>query len=209
MHRRFELLASEVDLDGGIHEGMRALLSTHGLIETAVHCEQVAAEAVRLARRFGAEPLSAQVAGWLHDVSAVYPVAQRLSLARELGLDVLPEEKSVPMLLHQKISAAMARELFHVSDRAILAAIRCHTTLRAHASRLDQAVFVADKIAWDQPGAPPYLEGLLDALKLSLDRAALHYLEYLWQRRHSLPAVHPWLADAYQELSHQTRDRVG
>jgi HD superfamily phosphohydrolase YqeK len=65
---------------------------------------------------------------------------------------------------------------------------------------LDKVVFVADKVAWDQPGAPPYLGALSEALTRSLDEAVFRYLDYLWQRREALLAVHPWLADAYREL---------
>jgi HD superfamily phosphohydrolase YqeK len=105
------------------------------------------------------------------------------------------------MILHQKLSAAMAESLFQIRDPLILDAIRCHTTLRAGATALDQILFVADKVEWDQPDSPPYLNGLLKALEQSLEHAALYYLRYLWARRSSLQVVHPWLVEAYHDLS--------
>jgi predicted HD superfamily hydrolase involved in NAD metabolism len=154
-----------------------------------------------LAARFGVDEQRAETAGWLHDISAIFPISHRAYFARQLGLDVLPEEEAVPMILHQKLSIVVAREIFCITDEVVLRAIQCHTTLRAGASPLDKVVFVADKVAWDQSGTPPYLAGLLDALERSLDRAAFHYLDYLWQRRDTLPVVHPWLVQAYRQLS--------
>ena len=57
-------------------------------------------------------------------------------------------------------------------------------------------VFVADKVAWDQSGTPPYLNELVHALDKSLDAAALSYVDYLWRRRGELRVIHPWLVDA-------------
>jgi len=61
-------------------------------------------------------------------------------------------------------------------------------------------LFIADKIARDLPGTPPYQREVAQALTHSLDRAVLAYLEHLWRQRETLAAVHPWLIDAYQEL---------
>ena len=81
-----------------------------------------------------------------------------------------------------------------------LSAIACHTTLRAGATLLDKVLFVADKLEWDQEGKPPYLSGMRGMLERSLDEAALFYLDYLWQRRVTLPVVHPWMIEARQQL---------
>lgn len=104
------------------------------------------------------------------------------------------------MIVHQKLSALMARELFGITDAEVLSAIGCHTTLKANASPLDKTLFVADKIAWDQQGRPPYLTDLLAALERSLDGAALVYLDYLWERRETLPVLHPWVRAAHRQL---------
>jgi HD superfamily phosphohydrolase YqeK len=67
----------------------------------------------------------------------------------------------------------IAAQVFGVTDAGVLGAIGCHTTLRASASALDMAVFVADKIAWDQPGDPPYRAAIRDAAERSLAAASL------------------------------------
>lgn len=66
-------------------------------------------------------------------------------------------ERKFPMIIHQKLSRVIAKEIFKVEDEEILNAICCHTTLRKHATKMDLVLFVADKIEWDQKGTPPYL----------------------------------------------------
>jgi predicted HD superfamily hydrolase involved in NAD metabolism len=201
MHDLYTQLIRGVPLTGNPCSDMAVFLAHHGRTETVEHSHRVAVEAERLAARFGANPSYARIAGRLHDASAAFPVAQRASAAEALGLEILPEEEAAPMLLHQKLSAVMARDIFGVADRAILCAIECHTTLKTGASLLDKVVFIADKITWDQSGAPPYLEEITHALWRSLDQAALCYLDYQWQRRDALLAVHPWFVQAYKELA--------
>ena len=186
-----------------------SLLSHNGYTKTATHCIAVAAQAKHLAEQFGADPRRAQIAGWLHDVSAILLVSQRLAIARKWRLEILPAEEKAPMLLHQKLSAVIAEDLFGIQDESVLSAIGCHTTLKAHASLLDKVVFVADKVAWDQPGTPPYQSEMEKALATSLDRAIYCYLDHLWQQRETLAAVHPWFLDAYQELKRSPRMRPG
>jgi len=187
-------------LTGDMSHDVTAFLEHHGCPKTAVHCAAVATEARRIAALAGVEAARAEQAAWLHDVSAVIPASERVVTAEALGIPVLPEERALPMLLHQKLSVVLARDLFAVTDTGVLAAIGCHTTLRPGASSLDKVLFVADKLAWDQPGEPPYRTALEVALARSLDAAACVYLCYLWERRATLAVVHPWLAAAYAHL---------
>jgi hypothetical protein len=46
-----------------------------------------------------------------------------------------------------------------------------------------RAVFVADKIKWDQAGAPPYLDEIVAATGRSLEAGAFCWLDYLFTRR--------------------------
>jgi HD superfamily phosphohydrolase YqeK len=63
---------------------------------------------------------------------------------------------------------------------------------------LDKVVFLADKIDWDQPGRPPYLDDLEEALygMPSLDAAVKVYCDYLWEHRDEAFVPHPWFIDA-------------
>ncbi len=193
-------LIADLALSGEVFRDVPIFLTAHGHPRTAVHCEKVAREAARIARSLGAAGRRAELAGWLHDVSAIFPPEERLEMARAWGVEILPEEAAFPLLLHQKLSAILAREIFGVEDAGVLSAIRCHTTLRPGATRLDKIVFVADKLAWDQPGVPPYAAQMRVELARSLDAGTCVYLDYLWERRASLQAVHPWFVAAWREL---------
>ena len=144
--------------------------------------------------------MAAELSGWLHDVGGVVPISDRERLAEVLGLEILSEERVAPLLLHQKLSATVAREAFAIEDIAILTAIGCHTTLRRDASMLDKILFISDKLEWDQDGEPPYWEQVAGAVERSLDEAAWWYLEYLWAQRDTLAALHPWLIEARGQL---------
>jgi predicted HD superfamily hydrolase involved in NAD metabolism len=204
MHPYLAALAETVTWTGDASADVTALLAYHGRADTIGHSMRVAAEAKRLALHWGEDAAGAETAGWLHDVSAIVPVEERIGLAEDLGLEVLPEERAFPMIMHQKLSAAIAQAVFGITDPAILSAIGCHTTLKAGASRLDKIVFVADKMQWDQAGDAPYLRAITGAVERSLDQAVLVYLDYLWQQRATLPVVHPWVVQAY----HQTLNKL-
>jgi len=185
---------------GLIAEDVPRYLELLGYHKTAEHCAAVAAKAKVLAEMFNSDPNKAEQAGYLHDISAVIPNDKRIDFARSRMVEVLDAEIECPMIIHQKLSVVLARDIFYVTDIEILSAIGCHTTLKAGASRLDKVVFLADKIAWDQDGKPPYIKKVTAALEESLDAGVRVYLNYLWERRDQLLVIHPWLIEAREEL---------
>ncbi len=187
-------------MTGDVRADAPVFLCQHGCPRTAGHCRQVAEQARRLALRFGEDPNQAEQAGWLHDISAVISVEERLEAALSLGVEVLPEEEAYPLILHQKLSVVMARNLFGVAEPAVLSAIGCHTTLKAGSSNLDEIVYIADKIAWDGGGERPEIEMIQAGLEQTLDRGVFVHLDYLWQRRERLGCLHPWFVEAYDEF---------
>ncbi|ANY75272.1 HAD family hydrolase [Paenibacillus ihbetae] len=200
MHSIFKPLTEHIHFTGDLKTDIQQFLTLNQCSETAKHCLDVGAESRRLAVMFNADPVAAETAGWLHDISVVFPNHARIDAARQLSIDVLPEEEKYPMIIHQKISKVMAEQIFHITDEGILNAVGCHTTLRSNSTLLDQVLFVADKISWDQKGTPPYLIELKKNLQESLTHGAFTYINYLWERKETLKVIHPWLADAYEEL---------
>jgi predicted HD superfamily hydrolase involved in NAD metabolism len=176
-----------------------AFLEHYGFPHVATHVKAVALEARNLAERFGLDANAAEIAGILHDIAVIVPNAERIALSRALGLPVFPEEEQVPMILHQQHGKVFARDLFGIRDDCVLDAIECHTTLKANSSQLDRVVFLADKISWDQPRIPPYLNDLLTALEHGLDAGTRFFLEHL-SSSPNLLVVHPWLRDAHAEF---------
>ena len=200
-------LSKSVEITGMRPRDVVNFLNLHGHQKTARHSGRVALEAKKIALRFDENQEAAFEAGWLHDISAIVPNEQRITVAKALGINPLHEEEVFPLIIHQRISQVMAQEIFGVTDQVVLSAIGCHTTLKKDASRLDKVVFVADKIRWDQDGDPPYLQELILALDVSLDDAAFCYLNFLWNRRGQLKIIHPWFSEAYQQLLQ--RDKHG
>jgi predicted HD superfamily hydrolase involved in NAD metabolism len=189
---------------GDLQRDVTALLERHACFRILEHTTRVARLCRQLARQWGEDETAAEFTGWLHDVGGVVPVSERERLAETLGLEIVSEERMAPLLLHQKLSATMAREAFAIEDIAILTAIGCHTTLRRDASVLDKILFISDKLEWDQDGEPPYWEQVAGVVERSLDEAAWWYLDYLWAQRDTLAAIHPWLIEAHQQLSATT-----
>lgn len=181
-------------------EGVYELLSHHGRIDIVAHEQAVARTARRIAAAFGIGDEKIELAAALHDVSALIPDSERLMVAAALDIPMLQEERQVPLLLHQKLSAVIAREWLNVTDGEVLSAVACHTTLKAGASPLDLLLFIADKLAWDRPGEPPYRQAMERALTRSMEEAALCYLRHLLSDP-GLLAPHPWMIRAFRELS--------
>ena len=204
MHQLLKHLTKGIAFSGNLKsDDIHLFLTANQCPKTADHCMEVGTEARRIASMFQADPDAAEIAGWLHDISAVFPNRERIEAARQLMIEILPEEEQFPMIIHQKISKVMAREIFGITDREILDAIGGHTTLRANATLPDQVLFVADKIAWDQSGTPPYLEALKRNLEISLAHGAFAYIYYRWERKETLKVVHPWLKEAYEDLKNK------
>jgi predicted HD superfamily hydrolase involved in NAD metabolism len=202
MHPILSRLVRDFTPLGDLSSDVPRFLMQHKCPKTAEHSRRVAAAARFLAEHYHANPFQAEQAGWLHDISAVIPWLDRAHIAYELGIEVLPEENEFPPIIHQKLSAVIGREIFGIRDDAVLSAVECHSTLKSPASLMDKVVFVADKIEWDGEGRPPYLDDLLNELKISLDHAALTYLDYLIRQRETLPVLHPWTAASHRELTY-------
>jgi len=200
LHTKLSALQKDVQFSGNIAEDVKRFLNHHGYPKTVYHSADVAEKSRELANQFGVNADDAEIAGWLHDSSVVFPSSARTDIARAFDVAVLSEEDIFPMIIHQKLSVVIAQEVFDVHDAHILSAIGCHTTLKRDSSMLDKVVFVADKIAWDQPGTPPYLDDLMRGLDKTIDHAAFVYLDYLWQMRDKLKVVHPWTAEAHAQL---------
>jgi HD superfamily phosphohydrolase YqeK len=190
---------ASVERCGDVAGDVPLFLRHHGHPRLLEHSRRVACAVAELAQRFDLPSGPSVKGAWLHDVGVVVPEEERERLLGALGVEVLPEERAFPLILHQKVSALLAYHLFGVEDEAVLGAVGCHTTLRAGATPSDKVLFLADKLAWDQPGSPPYAAEVRSHLKRSLDAAVCAFLAHLWQERASLGTVHPWFVAAYRE----------
>ena len=189
------LLSKRVDLS----EDCKNLLYLNHKEKTWEHVQQVAKVAQDLALTYSIDPQSAYICGLLHDISAIIKPEDMLGLMKENQQNIDPAEEKYPFLLHQRISALIARDYFQIHDPMILSAIACHTTLHTSPTKLDMILFLADKIAWDQAGEAPYLKELTVSLTHSLERACLTYINYLFNEGNLLYPHHD-LIEAQQYL---------
>ena len=106
-----------VSLTGDLFEDVKRVCDANQATHAYLwgHLLGVANEAKSLAKRFGLDEAAAFTGGLLHDIGGLVPEQQRVPLAEELGIDVLPEERLVPMLLHGKFSAYFAKDIFGVT----------------------------------------------------------------------------------------------
>jgi len=107
------------------------------------HARRVAAEAVALARRYGADPGAALIAGLLHDLCRELPDEEALARARVAGIPVGPVEARRPAaILHGPLAAAELRA--RGLDEETAEAIALHTVGRAGMSTLARCLYLAD-----------------------------------------------------------------
>ena len=126
--------------------------------------------AIALAARWNGNAAEARLAGLLHDCAKL-PAERLLALAAQYGFAMDEFEREVPGLLHDRLGALVARDEYGVRDEAVLDAIRSHQLCRAHMTKLDKIIYLADKIepTRDYPGVD-----MLRALaEEDLDRAVL------------------------------------
>ncbi len=122
---------------------------TMGVAETAEH----------LARKYGADPMRAKLAGMLHDCAKSMDYPSMVALVKGNVPDLDEEELATEPVLHAPAGMLLARDVYGVRDSQILTAIRRHTLGDKNMSLLDAIVFVADFI---EPSRRPFA-GLEDA----------------------------------------------
>lgn len=105
-------------------------------------CEE---EAVRLARRWGADEEDAAEAAILHDCTKRAKREEQLKLCEKYGIVPDEIEANSEKLMHAKTGAAVAETEFGCKAE-VVEAIRWHTTGRAGMTLLEKIIYMADYI---------------------------------------------------------------
>lgn len=155
----------------------------------------VAKTGEKIAAQFGLDQSVVSAAALLHDVSNIVKPQDVLDYAISQNWELDEAEKQHPFLLHQRLSAVFAKEMFSIRDTAILSAIECHSTLKTAPSAYDMALFLADKLSWDSQGTPPFSNIVSSAFAHSLEYASLTYIHFVLNEGLIL-SPHKWLMDA-------------
>ena len=90
------------------------------------HSKNVAKEAVRLAKKYGADVQKAETAGILHDATKETPDSEQLELIERAGIVLTPLERSTRKLWHAISGAAFVQvaERYGVHTWGLLHVIR-------------------------------------------------------------------------------------
>lgn len=134
------------------------------------HVQGTEEEAVRLARRWGADEEKARRGAILHDCTKYWDMEKQLRTCEKYGIVLDDLEKQAVKLLHAKTGACVARDVYGVSDD-VYEAIFWHTTGKADMTLLEKILYIADYM---EPNRDfPGVERLRQLAYQDLDQAVL------------------------------------
>ena len=139
------LYGTHADLKHLSVEDLRACSYSMVKAKRLAHIRGTEEEAVRLARRWGADEEQARKAGILHDCTKYLDLEEQLQLCEKYGIVLDELEQKAVKLLHAKTGAAIARHVFGMPE-AICSAIFWHTTGRADMTLLEKVLYMADYV---------------------------------------------------------------
>ena len=108
------------------------------------HSKNVAKEAVRLAKKYGADEEKAKLAGLLHDITKETPRDEQLEIMESYQVPLNTLYRNNPKLWHAMSGAAFVKNALGIEDEDIYNSIRYHTSGRAGMSVLEKCIFIAD-----------------------------------------------------------------
>ena len=191
------------DFTGDIKNDVKTFLYAFNKQKTFEHIKAVAEENIKIAEQYNLDANVCELSGYLHDISAIIPPSYMMEYAIDKGWHIYKAEEKFPILLHQRISKVIAEEDFGVTDKRILSAVEYHSTLKTNPSDYDMALFIADKLAWQDGDIPfckaPFYDVVNDALKQSLEAASLAYMDYIVENKMIL-YPHDWFEDGVRFL---------
>ncbi|HEX3037673.1 MAG TPA: bis(5'-nucleosyl)-tetraphosphatase (symmetrical) YqeK [Oscillospiraceae bacterium] len=172
-----------------------------------IHSVNVAKEAVRLAKRYGANPEKAEVAGILHDIMKDTPPDEQLKMMMRFDIILTDVERDAQKLWHAICGAAYIEQELQISDRDILDAVRYHTTGRANMTQLEKVIFIADFISADRDYDG--VERMRKAAEISLEQAMLEGVVFTIQDlSERFKPIHPDTVSAYNWVVLDFEDKV-
>ncbi len=130
-----------MDLDM-IRENIKMLLK-EARYQHSLGVEEVACD---LALIHGYNMEKASVAGILHDCAKNMTDQQLVMECEKNHIPISDIERKCGFLLHGKVGAILANEMFGIEDKEILDAITYHTTGRPGMTLLEKIIFTADYI---------------------------------------------------------------
>ena len=121
-------------------EEMAVSLLKPNRVKHVLGCRQTAKE---MALLYGADPVDAQRAALLHDITKALDGPLQLTLCREYGINLDDFSANNPKTLHALTGSLVAERIFG-ENPDVVAAICSHTTGKADMNTLEKIIYVAD-----------------------------------------------------------------
>ncbi len=142
---REKLYGTSADLSRLTIEELRCVSYSMVKAKRLPHIRGTEDEAVRLARRWGADQEKMRRAAILHDCTKYKSREEHLAICDHYGVALDEMERGAEKLLHAKSGAALAKYVFGQDDE-VFQAILYHTTGRADMSVAEKILYLADYI---------------------------------------------------------------
>jgi predicted HD superfamily hydrolase involved in NAD metabolism len=111
-----------------------------------LHSISVAETAVGLAKRYGADPELAHLAGLLHDWDKCLSDEELLRRAEQFGIEPRYRLEDMAALLHAQTGAVAVAQRYPQLPPEVISAISRHTSAAPDMSELDMIIYLADMI---------------------------------------------------------------
>lgn len=157
------------------------------------HTLNVRRMAVKLAKRWGADPEKAALAALLHDTAKELPREEMLQILNDNAIIAENAQNRPSPVWHGICAAILAQTQWGVEDEEVLSAIRCHTTGKPGMSLLDEIVFLADMTSAERDY--PEVDYLRKLEKKDIHQAIREALEMNLQ----------WLEESGKPVDEETR----
>ena len=136
--------------------------------------------AAALAEKWGADVTDAARAGMLHDITKALDGPLQLTLCQEYGTILDDFSQRYPKTLHALTGSLVAERIFG-ENKAVVEAIRSHTTGKADMNLLEMIIYVADYMEpnRDFPGVERLRELAFTDIRAALKLGLEYTLEHL------------------------------
>ncbi len=172
------------------------------------HSLAVAVQAEHLAKKYGADPDKARVAGLLHDILKDTDDDSQLQILQEFGILLDAVEKNAPKLWHARAGAVFMEKILGIDDEDILRAVRYHTTGRADMSLLETVLYLADFTSADRDY--PDVDVMRALTEEDLDKAMEYAVAYtIEDLKAAGREVHPDTEACYRDITERMARKHG
>lgn len=114
------------------------------------HSLMVANEAKKLAKRYNENTEKAYIAGLVHDIAKEFSDEENLQCIKKYSLSETLLDENIKPIIHANIGAELIKDMYNFDDE-ICNSVRYHAIGNFPMTILEKIIFVADKIARENP----------------------------------------------------------